>query len=81
MATGKEFGTLAFVERMTGAKGEDALAALVGQVHQIGNPNVEAGESWDDYPPERIIKAYASDEPYRFMGEKQPYILVDTVEA
>lgn len=52
--TGKDYMILELAEKVTGKQGQEALDALVGRVGKIGNPSNEEGDTWNDYPLERI---------------------------
>lgn len=53
----KDFGDLNVLVRSEGASSEqELLSNLVGQRHQIGNPDGES-ETWDDIPVSTILNA------------------------
>jgi hypothetical protein len=80
---GIPYMTLSHAEQVTGKQGQEAMLALVGRVDKIGNPSNEEGDTWTDYPKERIIAAYLEDEANQkaMRYEVKPYVLVDTEEV
>jgi hypothetical protein len=71
------FGSTAFMTRKYEELSTDALLKrLLGEVHQIGNPDTSEGQTWDDIPYVRIVAAKVDmqHDPQQF---PEGYILVD----
>lgn len=79
----QDYAILGIVEEQSGLKGQDACDSLVGKVVQLDQPNFDAGETWDDIPYERILRAYIGPEEEIDFSTYAPsgrghYVKIDT---